>query len=295
MLVLALESSTSSAKALLFDVKKGVIRTESCPYDPAWCGDGISDTDEVFMRTMEKGRRVADGQTVAAVALGGVWHSIAICDRSMRPAGGTYTWNYMKPSAMCRVARDDAALTDALYQHTGCMPHVTYMRHTLRYLRENGLHLEDKLLPSQAAYNYYQMTGEFVETPDIMSGSGFLNIHNLDYDSLALDYTGIHENQLGKLVTYRDTGALNMRCSKLLGIPAGIPVVPPHADGALNQIANGAATVGYMTLSVGTSGAIRMTTERPVLPQGHQLWCYYGVMDWMSGWSRPREMYQAES
>ena len=110
-----------------------------------------------------------------------------------------------------------------------------------------------------------------------------MNVHTLDYDSFALDYAGIHENQLGKLVTYRDPGTLNLRCAKLLGIPAGIPVVPPHADGALNQIANGAATAGYMTLSMGTSGAIRMTSERPVLPQGHQLWCYYGITDWMSG------------
>jgi gluconokinase len=127
------------------------------------------------------------------------------------------------------------------------------------------------------------MTGEFVETPNIMSGSGLLNIHTLMYDPLALDYAGIRLGQLGRLVSYREPGALNARCAKLLGIPAGIPVVPPHADGALNQIANGAAAVGRMTLSVGTSGAIRLTTDRPVLPEGRQLWCYYGVADWMSG------------
>ena len=38
-----------------------------------------------------------------------------------------------------------------------------------------------------------------------------------------------------------------------------------------------------MTFSVGTSGAIRLTTDRPVLPEGHQLWSYFGVTDWMSG------------
>lgn len=283
MLVLALESSTSSAKAILYDSEKGVIKTESQHYAPEYCRDGVTGTEEVFRLTMEMGRSVAAGQDVAAVALACTWHSIAVCDQEMRSAGGTYAWNYMAPSALCKGARADKALSDTLYQRTGCMPHVTYMRQTLRYLRENGLDLKDKLFPSQGAYNFFQVTGAFLETPNVMSGSGFLNIRGLHYDDFALDYAGISENQLGILATYKDVRPLNQRAAQMLGISSGIPVVPAHADGALNQIASGAALVGRMTLSVGTSGAIRLTTDHPVLPAGHQLWSYYGVADWMSG------------
>ena len=47
---------------------------------------------------------------------------------------------------------------------------------------------------------------------------------------------------------------------------AGIPVIPAHPDGALNQVGSGALGDGVMTLSAGTSGAIRMAFDRPYLP-----------------------------
>ena len=283
MFVLALESSTSAAKAMLYDSEAGPVDCTSARYDPAFCRDGRSGTDEVYRLTMETGRRVAKGRDVAAVALSGVWHSIAVCDSHMRPAGGTYAWNYLAPAPSCAAARADRALSSELYRRTGCMPHVTYMRDALRYLRENGLSLHDKRLPTQGGYNFFQMTGEFLETRNIMSGTGLLNLDALEYDPFALEYAGVRADQLGPLGTYRDTRPLNARAAEWLGVAPGIPVVPAHADGALNHVSAGGALRERMTLSVGTSGAIRMTVPKPVLPSGGGLWCYCGATDYISG------------
>ncbi|MEA4912627.1 MAG: FGGY-family carbohydrate kinase [Oscillospiraceae bacterium] len=284
MLILALESSTSSAKALLFDPENGVVDTADAPYDDNGLilEQGVTDTDGVFRLTASLGKRLAEGKTVDAVALCGTFHSMAVCGGAM-DGGKTYAWNYMAPSALCARARADAALVDRLYNATGCMPHVTYMRQTMRYLRENGLDLSDKLLPSQGAYNFYKLTGAFCESVSTASGFGLLNIHTLDYDADALAYAGVRRGQLGALVTYKDTRPLSDAGAKLLGIRSGVPVVAAHPDGALNQIANGAAVVGRMTLSIGTSGAIRLTSDHPILPENKDLWCYYGVTDWLSG------------
>lgn len=283
MLVLALESSTSAAKAMLYDPQRGIVATESMRYDASFCKDGVTGTDEVFRLTMEMGRRVAAGKPVAAIALSCIWHSVAICDGDMRPAGGTYMWNYMAPSRMCREARADEALVRRLYHRTGCMPHISYPRQTLRYLGRQGMNLSDKMLPSQGAYNFFRLTGEFMETLNVLCGTGVIDVETEDCDPFALDYAGIRRDQLGSLARYTDARPLNAYGAELLGVDAGIPVVPAHSDGALNQIANCAAVVGRMTLSVGTSGAIRLTTTRPVLPEGRQLWSYCGVADWMSG------------
>ena len=163
------------------------------------------------------------------------------------------------------------------------MPHVTYPRESLRYLRANGLDLRDKMLPSQGGYNFYQMTGEFLEALTILCGMGLVDVNTTQFDDFALEYAGVRRDQFGATATYRDARPLNARAAALLGVSPGIPVVPAHSDGALNQIANCAAVVGRMTFSVGTRGALRLTTDRPVLPEGHQLWSYFGVTDWMSG------------
>ena len=94
---------------------------------------------------------------------------------------------------------------------------------------------------------------------------------------------GVKENQFGQLATYHDVRPLSESTAKRIGIKAGIPVVPSHPDGALNQVGNYAHKPGVMTLSVGTSGALRVSTRNPILPKGNELGCYCVVENWISG------------
>lgn len=283
MIVLALESSTSSAKAMLYDTEQGVLDVASKPFPASVSNDGISDTEQVSRMTLEVGAQVARGKEVAAVALCGTWHNVALMDDRLQPLGHTYSWNYLAPSKSCAAMRQDAALTDFLYQRTGCMPHTSYPRQALLYLQSNGMNLSDKRYLSQGGYTFYQLTGEYCDSVSTASGSGLVNVHSLQYDASILEMLGITEAQLPPIATYRDTRPLNAWGAEQLGIAAGIPVVPAYPDGALNQISSCAAQVGKMTLSLGTSAAIRLTADKPVLPEGHQLWCYYGVTGWMLG------------
>ena len=282
MLVLALESSTSSAKVMLYDSDLGIVDVVSSEYDSLISKGNIADTEGVFRLTMELGKRLASGREIAAIAVCGTWHSIAICDKKLNPVQGTYYWNYMEPAESCLKIRKNIEMTNELYTRTGCMPHVTYMRQAMLYLKENGLSFEDKLLISQGAYNFYKLTDEYCESRATVSGAGLLNIHELEYDDYVLDLLGIGKDQLGRLVSRDDIVPLSKEGADFLNLSAGIPVVPAHPDGALNQY-----ICDYnprnMSLSVGTSGALRMNTEQPVLPESHALWCYYGVDSRISG------------
>lgn len=284
MLILALESSTSSAKAMLYDTDlHKIIAAESTPYPQSVYSGGIADTEAVFALTARMGQQVAAGKSVDAISICGTWHSIAVCDKDLKPTIGTYSWEYMGSGRLCAKTRLDLKLTDELYTRTGCMPHITYPRQVLAHLREEGHDLSASFFPSQGAYDLYRLTGIFAETPCTMSGSGLLNISDLEYDELALTYAGIKAYQLGTLVTYKNTFPLNEEGARLLGLRSGIPVVPAHADGALNQISANAALPGRMTLSVGTSAAIRMSVSAPVKPDRHQLWNYYGANGHIAG------------
>lgn len=283
MLVLVLEASTRAAKAMLYDSEKGILAVESENYTADMDKNGRQDTEQVYLATLRAGRKVAEGRDVAAIAVGGVWHSIAICDSAMRPVIRTHAWTFTGASSICREVRENKQLAKEIYNRTGCMPNVTYQPYTLKYLAENGLEVGEKLFSSQAGYNFFRMTGERLESHSIVSGMGLLNTHRKEYDDFILEFSGIKENQLAPLATYRDTRPLSPQCAERLGIQAGIPVVPPHPDGALNQVGNGAVHPGIMTFSVGTSAAIRLSTDRPVLSDPASTWCYVGVDGWMSG------------
>jgi len=283
MPVLVLEASTSSAKAMLYDNDTGCAQEESFPYPANISSGGKQDTEGVFLAILEAGKKLAEGKDITAIAVSGVWHSISICDKNMQPAAPTYTWEFTGASDVCRNVRNDRELANRFYKKSGCMPNTAYQPYTLRYLADNGMELKDKLLSSQAGYNFYRLTGERIETASIISGMGLLDTHRLTYNTDAMDFAGISENQFGKLGSYKTICPLNTECANLLGIAPGTPVVAPHSDGALNQVGNGATSPGIMTLSVGTSAAIRVCTDAPVLSDPPGTWCYVGAEGWLCG------------
>ncbi len=283
MLVLAIENSTSSAKAMLYDSEKGIVDEAECTNTEAAIKTGITRTEKTFELSAAMAKKIAAGKDVAAVALCGIWQSLTVCDQNMVPQTPTYAWDYTGTEKICEEIRKDEQLTDKIYRTTGCMPHNSYPRHVITMLRQQGMDLSDKKFLTQGAYNFYRLTGEVLESCCTMSGTGLLNMESLEYDSDMLDYLGIRRDQLGDLATFEDVRPLSKEGAEALGLTPGIPVVPSHADGALNQVGNYANREGCMTLSVGTSAAIRMTAEKPILPQGRELWCYYGTDKWISG------------
>lgn len=88
---------------------------------------------------------------------------------------------------------------------------------------------------------------------------------------------------MGELITYRDTFPLSEDGAELLGLSPGIPVIPSMPDGSLNQVGAGALEDGVMTFSMGTSGSIRLTTHKPVIPDTPGTWCYLSPSTWLSG------------
>ena len=130
-----------------------------------------------------------------------------------------------------------------------------------------GMNISNKFFVTQGGYNFYRLTGKFWESVSTQSGTGVVNLFNHQYDGFTLEFLGIRKEQMGKLVTYRDVSPLSNEGARILGVRSGIPVVPAHPDGALNQIGNYANWPGIMTLSIGTSGALRVVAEEPVLPK----------------------------
>ena len=57
-------------------------------------------------------------------------------------------------------------------------------------------------------------------------------------------------------------------------LPRGTPVVLGAGDGPLGNLGVGALEPGVVGLSMGTSGAVRMITERPYVDSGGKLFCY---------------------
>ena len=283
MYILVLESSTTSAKAMLYNTADHTHAIETKAYPVYFDNTTVHDAESVFQETAALGKSLCAEKKVGAVALSATWHNIMLLDDQYRPQTPVYLWSNIEAAEMCKRLREDDGYTRGYYQRTGCMVNAIYPAFKLKLLKERGCRLEDYQIADQGTYNVYRLTGERVVTDCMLSGEGLLNIGGKCLDRVLLAELGVHESNFARLVPYDSSYPLTAGGAALLGLQPGIPVLAACPDGALNQIGAGALGPGIMTLSVGTSGALRITTPEPVLPQTPSTWCYLAPGTWLSG------------
>lgn len=288
MLILVLEASTAAAKAMLYRSGTGMIAVLHQNYSVA-AGDLASyNADRIMAETMALGNRLLrqTGITrVDMVATCSIWsHSLLMLDVQKRPLSPLNTWADTAAAATTRKYRKDNLLFTSLYQRTGCPIHTTYTLWKYIHEKENGNLKDVSLIASLPDYLFFKLSGEFAVSRSTASAGGFLNIHTLEWDMETLDFAGIDAAMLPKLVDSEYTGSLTEEAAAALGLQEGTPVLITGADGCMNQVAAGAFGGPIMTVSVGTSAAMRMATSRPVLADYPSTWCYAGVEQmWVVG------------
>lgn len=286
MRILALEASTSNAKALLYSSEAGALRMRQHPYSKkTHVGLGRQDAKEVFDQLALLARQVLDGEKVDAISLSVTWHSLLLCDREGEPASPVYLWNDPEAEAACRRVREDSGLFDELYRRTGAIVNPCYPLYKLLWLREQGTSVEGTLVRGIGSYLLWRFTGAWAVMDSMASGTGLFGIAQKFWDEELLEWAGIRKEQLSGIVPYTKTFPLSEEMAEFLGLSPGTPILPAAADGGLDQIGADAMSPGIMTMSVGTSGSLRVSTlETPRFSKVPSTWCYLSpVGGWLSG------------
>ncbi|MCL2618737.1 MAG: FGGY family carbohydrate kinase [Defluviitaleaceae bacterium] len=285
MNILVLESSTTSAKAMVYDTDTRKFSVESRAYEFANADNasGEQDPRHVFETTVGLGRSLAAGRKIDIISLISTFHSVMLLDAQMEPVTPLYQWHFTGASGLCRELRRDEDYVRRFYSKTGCMVNSTYPFFKLKFLRQRGLPPERYRIAGQGTYTTYRLTGDWAVTDITASGTGLLNTHTRDYDDELLGELGITRGNVGRLVRYDEALRLSAQGAALLGLEPGLPVMPSVPDGAMNQVGSGALEAGTMTFSVGTSGAMRLSVPQPVIPSKPSTWCYLSPNAWMSG------------
>ena len=280
--VLALETSTTSAKAMLVELGSGkaVVRTRAlrCPGpDPT-----VRDPDDIFAQAAAVAREVCAGASVDFVALSGTWHGLTLQSRT-----GTATpameWPNRSASALCARLRADPEYVRWFYGRTGCLVHASYPAFKLRHLHDEGLDLRGLTAMDQGSVTFERLTGRRWMSTSVASGTGLMNLAGEDWDAEVLDSLGVGEVRLPEIVAWDRTAPLSRAGAAALGLRPGVPVLPCEPDGGLSQVGDGASEPGAMTFTMGTSGGLRFATVRPVVSPALATWCYRSPLTWLSG------------
>ncbi|MCF2707306.1 gluconokinase [Arcanobacterium haemolyticum] len=282
MKILVLEASTSSAKAMVFDSRLGIQTVDEVPYGPSNTGT-LHDVDDVASTLVGLGKRTAAKYQIHAVALVGAWHGLCAVTPDMKPASQVFLWSNTEAKEITDRLRSDEAFVGRFYRRTGCMVNATYPIFELLLLHGRGMDLTNMRFLDEGTYLNWLLTGEYIQTECMASGTGLMDLRTRTWAPELLEFAGVREDQLPRIVESTYVSALTDRGAQLLGLEEGTPVIPTNSDGGLNQVAASDTSRSVMSFSVGTSGAMRMSVEVPRFAADLSTWCYISPESWISG------------
>ncbi|MEW6668961.1 MAG: gluconokinase [Thermodesulfobacteriota bacterium] len=278
---MGIDLGTGSCKALVVDEQAAVLGFGAGEYggvqgrwqeqDPR----GLVEAVTASVRKAVEEAGVAPGDC-AGLSMGGALHSVMAVDRGGHPLTGVITWADGRAVRQSEALRK-SSMAGRLYRETGCPVHGMYPLYKILWLRESlpEVFRKARRYLSAKEYVFHRLTGEYVIDYSLAAGSGLLNTHSLQWSDLALDLAGIRKEQLSSLCSPRTIhGRLRSDLAREMGIPVRTPVVVGSSDAANSSLGAGAVTARQATCMVGTSGALRVISPRPVLDERGRSWCY---------------------
>ena len=215
-------------------------------------------------------------ESCGGMSIGGALHSVvAVGDRG-DPLTGVITWADGRAFEQARaVAATPTGMS--LYRETGCPVHGMYPIYKVMWLRKNRPEVFRSAIRYASAKEYvgFRMTGSWRVDYSLAAGSGFLNAHTLQWSDQALELAGIRQDQLSPLAApVAILGKLQADVAAQMGLSVDTRVVMGSSDAVNSSIGAGAVNPTQATLMVGTSGALRVVSPRPVLDPESRSWCY---------------------
>ena len=229
---------------------------------------------------LEHGRK-ADG-----LAISSVFHSFLAYDKDGKPTTKLMTWADNRSQEIVLEMKKNYPDFSSIYRRTGCPSHPMYPMTKIGWLRKERPEVfkNSVYFGSIKDYAFKTLTGQWVVDRSIASGSGLYNIFDLTWDRELLNYLSISEDALPKVVSTTYSQPLSAQFASRTGLQTGIPVVIGAGDGVLVNVGIGAVKPGDMSATIGTSGAVRMLTDKPHTDEKGRTWCYNLTDDvWVVG------------
>ncbi|MFC0863254.1 FGGY family carbohydrate kinase [Sphaerimonospora cavernae] len=204
---------------------------------------------------------------VEAVATSCQWHSLLALDAAGRPATPLLTWADTRAKEPC-----GRPASGEFHRRTGTWPHPLYWTVRIPWLRER---LGDRepawSFAGLAEYVSRRLLGDPAASVSMASGTGMLDIAAGRWDGEALALAGVTEDRLPPLASRGWTGTLEPRWARRWPALREVPWLPAVGDGAAATIGGGGTGPDRISVTVGTSAAVRIAhplTGAFTLPDG---------------------------
>ncbi|MGW8779447.1 xylulokinase [Streptomyces sp. NPDC055796] len=275
--VIGVDSSTQSTKALAVDLETGAVLGEGRAAHAVSAGPGRESDPEAWWRALAEataGTGWAD--RAAACSIAGQQHGLVTLDRAGRPVRPALLWNDVRSAAQATELA--AAFGPAeLARRTGSVPTAAFTSAKWAWLRANEPAVADRVAAVRLPHDFLteRLTGEGVTDRGDASGTGWWGPDG--YDEEVLARIGLDSELLPRVLP---PGARAGLVRAGMPLREGVPVATGTGDNMAAALGLGLPP-GRPVLSLGTSGTVyAVGRTRPADPSG----TVAGFADALGGW-----------
>ena len=200
-----------------------------------------------------------------AISFSSAMHSVIPVDADGNALASMITWADARSETIAQNLRGTPQ-GQYLYNTCGTAIHAMSPLCKIIWLRENKpqLFAETHKFIGIKEYIWYKLFNIFELDYAIASATGLFNIKQLHWDETALGLAGITKNQLSNPVntTYKRSN-LVPQAAKSLALNADTMFIIGASDGCCANLGS-YVTGDAASLTIGTSGAVRITSQQPV-------------------------------
>lgn len=263
--VLGIDIGTGSVKAVAVNLNSepfGVAQQHYPTYSP---NPGYSEQDPELIWAAVKNCLIEILDKLQcnplAICFSSAMHSLIPVDKQGSKLSDMITW------ADCRSDEIATRLKASpegihIYETSGMPLHAMSPLCKIIWLRENmsAVFNQTYKFISIKEYIWFRLFGEYIIDHSIASASGMLDISSLNWNADLLALAGIREDQLSKPVStnYAVAGTLKGILDKETTFVIGA------SDGCLASLGSFAIRKGVAAVTIGTSGAVRIASSRPI-------------------------------
>jgi len=276
---LGIDVGTGGTRALIMDVQGQVVASASAEHQhfasprPGWAEQDPRNWWQACGVAVRKALQSGNirAEDIGCVGFSGQMHGAVLLDSADEVVRPAIIWCDQRSEAQCSEL-EQLIGRDALIRLT-CNPPLTNFTVTkFLWVRETEPQAWGRVAHVMLPKDYvrFRLTGERAIDMADASGTLLLDVANRKWSAEVLGKTGIDQKLLPALFESPQVcGNVSAAGSDATGLKVGTPVVAGAGDQAAGAVGMGIARVGAVSATIGTSGVVFASTDRPAMdPQG---------------------------
>jgi gluconokinase len=279
--IIGVDIGTTSTKAMAFTPGGQVLSSHYQEYPiyrpaPEYSEQDPEEVLAAVVQTLSQTLAAVPPDQVLGVSFSCAMHGLLAVDAAGQPLTRCLIWADNRSQVQAEALQPTAAGRD-IYWHTGTPIHPMSPLCKLLWLRQNQPELLQRAhkFISIKEYVYFRFFGKYLIDYSLASATGLFDIRQLRWYPPALALAGIGPEQLSTPIsTLHLEQDLDPVYARRLGLRRPLPFIIGASDGCLANLGTGATQPGLAALTIGTSGAIRVTAAQPAQESQQRLFSY---------------------